>query len=345
MPAPGRPHASIEAVPVGRRRRLCRKRAGSDADRLSSADVRSAPDFGNGRDAMMRSMTGFGQAAASPNGYKIQIDIRSVNHRYQEISIRLPREWIAYEDAVKKRVQRQIRRGRVELYASIAKDPETSPPFAVNWAVADAYVNMAREMASRYSLAGLPSPSELLALPEVLRIEEVDDERKEELAASLLECVDSALDRLVAMREAEGAALKEDLINRIRTVEKLRESMFKLYPEAVTQAEQKLRQRIASLLKDVSAFDEQRFLMEAALMADKMSIDEELTRLESHIRQMEKTLEQSEPIGRKLDFLVQEMNREANTIGAKANDAAISGLVVEMKAELEKMREQIQNIE
>ena len=139
--------------------------------------------------------------------------------------------------------------------------------------------------------------------------------------------------------------MKEDLINRIRTVEKLRESMFKLYPEAVTQAEQKLRQRIASLLKDVSAFDEQRFLMEAALMADKMSIDEELTRLESHIRQMEKTLEQSEPIGRKLDFLVQEMNREANTIGAKANDAAISGLVVEMKAELEKMREQIQNIE
>jgi len=293
----------------------------------------------------MRSMTGFGQAAAASNGYKIQIDIRSVNHRYQEISVRLPREWIAYEESVRKRVQRRISRGRVEVYASIARDPETPPPVAVNWAVADAYVNMAREMVSRYSLSGMPGPSELLALPEVLRIEEVDDGRKEELADSLLECVDSALDRLVAMRETEGAALKEDLVNRIRKVEKLRESMSELYPEAVTQAEQKLRQRIGTLLKDVSAFDEERFRREPAVMGGRMSIDEELTRLESHIRQMEKTLEQTEPIGRKLDFLVQEMNREANTIGSKANDAAIGGLVVEMKAELEKMREQIQNIE
>lgn len=294
--------------------------------------------------AMIRSMTGFGHSTATAHGFKIEIDMKSVNHRYLEISVRLPREWLAFEEPMKKRIQQQIKRGRVDVFVTIGKEPGTAPAFTVNWAAADAYMNIARELAGRYSLEELPRVSDILGLPEVISAADEGGQR-EQLADTLMACVDEALGNLMVMRETEGAALKADMLNRLAAVEALRNAMNEAYPEAVTQAEHQLRQRIMALLKDHAAFDEQRFAMETALMADRMSIDEELTRLGSHVRQLKETLEQSEPVGRKLDFLIQEMNRETNTIGSKANNSAISRLVVEMKAELEKMREQIQNIE
>lgn len=299
----------------------------------------------NGCDEMIRSMTGFGQALRSFNGYTIQMDMKSVNHRYHEIMVRMPREWMKLEERLKKLIQIAVKRGRVDVFVTIEQDPSLQASFEINWSLLDGYVQAANAINERYALESTVKPIELLNLPDALRFNDQAALDEDAFAQEFMECAEEALAMLMNMRETEGRHLLADLQERLLEIERLHLAMVEASPAAVMQYQTKLRSRIHELLDDPSAFDETRFAMEVALMADRTNVDEELTRLASHIEQTRQTLQSSGPIGRKLDFIVQEMNREANTIGSKSNDTSLSQYVVEMKAELEKIREQIQNIE
>ncbi len=296
---------------------------------------------------MLRSMTGYGQSVRTISGYRLQIDVKSVNHRYNEVVVRMPREWMIYEEHLRKIAQQLVRRGRIDIFVTVERDPTSGQQAAVNWPLVESLYQAAEEIRRRLNLPeeeriGL---RDLIAVPEVLMPAEDELEDSDLMRESLEECLREAMQQLLAMREAEGRNLREDLVSRIRTVEKLREQIGQEAPLAVEHMRQKMRQRIQQLLEDPTWFDDQRFTMEVAVMAERSDIDEELARLSSHCQQFHDLLDADEPVGRKLDFLIQEMNREVNTIGSKANYAAITNLVVELKAELEKIREQVQNIE
>jgi len=296
---------------------------------------------------MLRSMTGFGHAERVALGYRIQIDIRSVNHRYSEIVVRMPREWQIHEDPLRKLIQQSIRRGRIDVFVTVDRDPNSALQPAVNWPLVESYIAAADRIRDRLNLPesdGL-KPRDLLLLPDILLTSDERPEDAEALRGELESCAREAVEQLVAMREAEGLYLKEELAARLVTVSELREALVREAPEAVEHMRRKLRERVQELLEDTGKFDEQRFVMEVALLADRANIDEELARLDSHCQQFLALLDADEPVGRKLDFLIQEMNREANTIGSKANFISITNLVVELKAELEKLREQVQNLE
>jgi len=296
---------------------------------------------------MLRSMTGFGHAERVALGYKIQIDIRSVNHRYSEIIVRMPREWQMFEDQLRKLIQQSVRRGRIDVFVTVERDPNSAAQPALNWPLVESYIAAADRIRERLNLPESDSlkPRDLLLLPDILLQSEDRLEVLDELRVELESCAQEAIGQLVAMREAEGRNLQQELAGRLLTVGELREALVREAPEAVEHLRRKLRERIQELLEDTGKFDEQRFVMEVALLADRANIDEELARLSSHCQQFLALLESDEPVGRKLDFLIQEMNREANTIGSKANFISITNLVVELKAELEKLREQVQNIE
>lgn len=295
---------------------------------------------------MIRSMTGFGQAEASVGGARLTAEVKSVNHRYAETIFRMPREWSIFEDKLRRVVQRHIKRGRIEVF--IAAEASGEPDFAgsaVNWALVDTYIAAAEQLGKRYGLSGELTLQQLLALPEVLTFERrfPADEQWED---ALLRCLEEALIRLDEMRLSEGRHLYADLRERLVTLRGLHAQAEVAAAEAVAQYRVKLRRKIGELLAESGvAIDESRLAMEVAFMAERSDISEELTRFASHIRQFGELLEAGEPVGRRLDFLIQEMNREANTIGSKAGHADLIGFAVDAKAELEKMREQVQNIE
>jgi uncharacterized protein (TIGR00255 family) len=295
-------------------------------------------------DMMIRSMTGFGQAERSLTGLTLRVDMKSVNHRYLEIAIRMPREWLHLEDSLKKRIQQRVKRGRVDVFVAAERESSAGAAVEIDWARVDGYIEAAAQIAARTGLAGLESVDDLLRLPDLIRIKEPEADG-EAWANELAACADEALDRLVRMREAEGVQLQADLNGRIRTVERLCREAADRYPQALEHNRTKLKSRIMELLEDAGSFDEQRFAMEAAVLAERSAIDEELTRLQSHLIQFQTAMQADEPVGRKLDFLLQEMNREANTIAAKCSDARLAQIVVELKSELEKIREQAQNVE
>lgn len=298
---------------------------------------------------MIRSMTGFGQSGCTSQGYRIQVDIKSVNHRYLETVVRLPKEWLAWEDGARRTVQAHVKRGRIDVFVSVEREAAGGRKAEIDWALADAYRLAAEQLRDRYSLSGPLSLEHLLGVPDLIGFRERDD--REELAAELEaflgECLREAMARLVSMRETEGGHLARDLSFRLDALERMQEAARRMAPAAVAEYRTKLRARLSELLKDreAGAIDEQRLAMEVALMAERSDIEEELTRLRSHIAQCRQLLQEDEPLGRKLDFLIQEMNREVNTIGSKGNHLDLIGQVVDMKAELEKMREQVQNIE
>jgi uncharacterized protein (TIGR00255 family) len=294
---------------------------------------------------LLRSMTGFGHSVCQAGGCKIQVDMRSVNHRYLDIAVRMPREWNALEDTVKQIVTRAVRRGRVEVVVTISRESAAAGELAVDWTLVETYIQACEQICARYGLHGRPDARDLLLIPDVLRFRDSLPEPDEPVKHALEACAEEAAGALKAMRETEGAILREDLLGRLAALESMRMKLAGLYPEALRAHLERLRGRVRQLLQDVSYFDERLFAMETAVLAERSDIAEELTRLASHFRQFRETLELDEPVGRKLDFLVQEMNRETNTIGSKSMDASISALVVEMKAELEKVREQVQNIE
>ncbi|KKO52175.1 YicC/YloC family endoribonuclease [Paenibacillus sp. DMB20] len=294
---------------------------------------------------MSLSMTGFGQSAIKFAGYTVTFEVKSVNHRYCEVLFRMPREWASFEDSLKRRIQSRIGRGRIDVYINKESDGENVSA-ALNHAMVKAYLQAADEL-RRLGVEGMPTVSDILSLPDVLisRNEKPDEGVQEQWADALCGGLDQALDGLMHMRTVEGSHLAKDIEQRIDRLQLMHAEMAGLAPTVTEEYRARLRQRLESLNDGSLTFDEHMFGMEVALFAERSNIDEELTRLKSHLDQCRRLLYQEGPAGRKLDFLIQEMNREVNTIGSKANHLTLVNRVVEMKAELEKIREQAANVE
>ncbi|MZQ81683.1 YicC family protein [Paenibacillus sp. 5J-6] len=294
---------------------------------------------------MICSMTGFGQANRSFAGYNVFIDVKSVNHRYSEVSIRMPKEWAVFEDALKKTVLQAVRRGRVDVFVTAEREAASTKSVTVDFALADAYLQAAEELKGRYGYAEQVGLKDLLRLPDLIQMKELRKEPDEEIEQELCACLQEAVAKLSDMRMREGAFLEQDIRERLVELKRIHAELEALAPGVVQDYAAKLTNRIQALLQDQTPVDEQRLATEIAIFADRSNVDEELTRLKSHFGQCDQLLSEKEPVGRKLDFLIQEMNREVNTIGSKSNHSEPTARVIAMKAELEKMREQIQNIE
>lgn len=288
-------------------------------------------------------MTGYGRGYRLEDGIGYEVEIRSVNNRFLDITVRLPGGWVCLEERVKRTIQSMVRRGRVDVFVQVRTEQPSRRKVTVDWGVAESVIRAAREMKEHFSLDGSLSVSDLFHVPEVVSVEEVPLD-PESCSVPLLEAVRKACINLVEMREKEGAALAEDLLSRTETLSKRFIEIRERAPRVVEEYRRRLESRLKEWMDGVS-LDENRLMMEAALFAERSDIEEELTRLESHLNQFRQLLSSDEPVGRRLDFLLQEMNREINTIGSKANDGQISLYVVDCKSELEKMREQVQNIE
>ncbi len=292
---------------------------------------------------MIRSMTGYGRGQQLLHGRSITVEIRSVNHRYFEFSCRTPRGCAFLEDRLKRTLQQAISRGKVEVSLTLQTVESRGGAVAVDHALAGQYLTALRALAAEYGLTDDLTLSTVARLPDLFTVCR-GEEDEEELAADVLSVLQEALDRFVAMREAEGERLRADVLSRLLTLEEHLAFVEERSPQTVAEYRARLTAKLNELLGGAVA-DEARILTEAAIVADRLAVDEETVRLHSHIAQLRGILDCAEPVGRKLDFLVQEMNRETNTIGSKCSDTAIAGHVVEMKSEIEKIREQIQNIE
>lgn len=292
---------------------------------------------------VIKSMTGYGRGESVWNGHAITAEIRSVNNRYLDCGVKLPRMYNFAEDAVKAAVQQRVSRGKVEVYLSVGPSETGGVSISVNRPVADGYYSALRELADAYSLADDISVSLLSRFPDVFLVERTEEDR-DEAVAGLLEALGKALDEFDAMREREGAKLAEDVRKRAETIKQLTAQVEERAPGIVADYRAKLTAKLQEILGSTQ-IDESRILTEAAIYADKVAVDEETVRLRSHLDQLAGMLEQGGSVGRKLDFLIQEFNREANTIGSKCNDVETGRLVVDIKAEIEKIREQIQNLE
>lgn len=292
---------------------------------------------------MIKSMTGFGRERRSFDKREILVEIRAVNHRYYEFSARTPRACGYLDDKLKLLLGNTISRGKVEISVYITNREGVNADIAVNKELALGYLSALRSSSSELSLEDDLALSDVVRLPDVFTVVKQQDD-EEEIWQQVSETAKAALEKFIEMREAEGAKLYADVIYRLQTIEDSVSQVEKLSPESVTIYRKKLTDRIAEVVGDRS-IDEARVLTEAAIFADKIAVDEETVRLRSHISQFRNLLESAEPIGRKLDFLVQEMNREINTTGSKAQMLEITNIVLDMKGELEKIREQIQNIE
>ncbi|MFL1674147.1 YicC family protein [Paenibacillus dendritiformis] len=294
---------------------------------------------------MVYSMTGYGQSVRSVGGYKITIEVKSVNHRYCEIMLRMPREWTSCEEPLRRLVQQSIKRGRVDVFINREREGEAKTAVAINEQTVKAYMEAGRLLRDQYGVSGEMTVNDWLRLPDVFTIQEEQPLSEEELLRELESGLAEAMDGLCQMRVMEGNHLAQDMKERLNRLESLHADISARAPLVVAEYRAKLQQRIEQLLDAESSLDEYKFGMEVALFADRSNIDEELTRLQSHFNQFRQLLDSTEPIGRKLDFLIQEMNREVNTIGSKANHLEIINHVVDMKAELEKIREQAANME
>ncbi|SFS50859.1 TIGR00255 family protein [Marininema halotolerans] len=288
-------------------------------------------------------MTGYGRGEVTQQGVRIVVEIKTGNHRFQELVLRMPPGWLSLEDAVKKVVQPVVRRGRGDIFVHVEGMEQLPRTFSIDWGLVDSIVQSTTELNQRYGIATTLSATELLQLPEVLKVEEARFE-VQSLQAPLLEAVQSACEQLSMMRRREGEALYHDLLERSKLLQQYCEAIQEHVPKVVLAYQNRLEKRMSEWLDHEGWMD--RIRGEAVLFADKVDIEEELTRLHSHLDQVYRALiDSKEPVGRRLDFLLQEMNREVNTIGSKANDAQIGAFVVECKSEMEKMREQVQNIE
>ncbi|MBA4494194.1 YicC/YloC family endoribonuclease [Paenactinomyces guangxiensis] len=295
------------------------------------------------KNSRLMSMTGYGRGEIDNNGIRFLTEIRSVNHRFLEIVVRLPHGWLSLEEAIRKQVQQVIRRGRVDVFITAEGNLQSERKVEVDWGIVESFVQVGKQVEERLGISGSLTIADLINKPECWIIEEPEwdvDEYRE----ALLQSVEEACQDLKKMRQREGRHLAGDLSGRVQTIVRLVDKMKQKAPLAVEHIQNRLHARMQELLAG-REFDENRLLTEVAVFADKADITEELIRLESHARQFLLALSSTEPVGRRLDFLIQEMNREANTIGSKANIQSISSLVVDCKSELEKMKEQVQNIE
>ena len=292
---------------------------------------------------MVKSMTGYGRAVETVNGREFTVELRSVNNRYLDCTVKLPRALSIAEDAVKQAVKGAISRGKVDVFISVRSEGAEDVKITLNTAMVEGYLGAMHQMAKDYGIREDISVSLLSRMPDVFTVDkpEVDEEQ---LLADLLSVVNQALERFDAMRSAEGRALENDLRSRGQTILSLVEQVEAGSGQTVADYRTRLENKLKEVLAN-TAIDESRILTEAAIFADKVAVDEETVRLRSHLDQMNNMLTTGGAIGRKLDFLLQEMNRESNTIGSKCSDVRMARIVVDIKAELEKIREQTQNIE
>ena len=292
---------------------------------------------------MVKSMTGYGRAVETVNGREFTVELRSVNNRYLDCAVKLPRALSFAEDAVKQAVKGAISRGKVDVFISLRSESAQDVKITLNAPVVEGYIAAMRQMARDYGIREDISVGLLSRMPDVFTVDkpEVDEEQ---LLSDLLSVVNKALERYDAMRTAEGKALENDLRSRGETILSLVEQVEAGSGQTVADYRTRLENKLKEVLAN-TAIDESRILTEAAIFADKVAVDEETVRLRSHLDQMNNMLTTGGAIGRKLDFLLQEMNRETNTIGSKCSDVRLARIVVDIKAELEKIREQTQNIE
>lgn len=292
---------------------------------------------------LIKSMTGYGRAVETVNGREFTVEIRSVNNRYLDCTVRLPRILSFGEDAVKQAVKGSISRGKVDVFISTRSEGGDEAEITLNRAVLEGYLTAMRQMVTEFGIQDDISVSAVSRLPEVFSVEksQVDEQQ---LLVDMLSVLEKALASFDAMRRTEGEALDRDLRSRGQTILSFVSQVEQGSPQTVSDYRTRLENKLKEVLAN-TAIDESRILTEAAIFADKVAVDEETVRLRSHLRQMNNMLDGGGAVGRKLDFLLQEMNREANTIGSKCSDVRLARVVVDIKAELEKIREQTQNIE
>ena len=292
---------------------------------------------------MVKSMTGYGRARQTLHGRDITVEVRSVNNRYLDCTVKVPRTYIFAEDAVKSRVQKAVSRGKVDVFITIDATAADETVVAVNEPLARGYYEALPKLRDMFSLEGELTAAVLAKFPDVLTVTKAEEDL-ESVAGDICAVLDEALEAYNAMRAVEGVKLCEDIAGRVTTIETVVGKVEERSPQTVAAYREKLTARMQEVLQSTT-IDESRILTEAAIFADKIAVDEETVRLRSHIAQLRTMLKSDQPVGRKLDFLIQEVNRECNTIGSKCNDLTIAQDVVNMKAEVEKIREQVQNIE
>ena len=292
---------------------------------------------------VVKSMTGYGRARETLNGRDITVEVRSVNNRYLDCTVKMPRTYVFAEDAIKTRVQKAISRGKVDVFVTIDTTAADVSVVAVNEPLARSYYEALMKLKETFSLDGEITPMSLAKFPDVLAVTRAEEDL-ETVAADICAVLEQALQAYNAMRAVEGERLADDIAARVTTIESVVSKVEERSPQTVAEYRARLTNKMNEVLQSTT-IDESRILTEAAIFADKIAVDEETVRLRSHIAQLRAMLQDSQPVGRKLDFLIQEVNRECNTIGSKCNDLTIAQDVVNMKAEVEKIREQVQNIE
>ena len=292
---------------------------------------------------MIKSMTGYGSAKDAREGLEITVELKSVNNRYLDTSVRLPRSFIFAEDAVKSAVQSRISRGKVDVFVTVDSSAAGDMSVRVNEALLKGYIEAIGHISEEYSLVNDLTAMSVARFPDVLSVEKKDMDA-EQIAAAISAVAEKALQDFDEMRIREGEKLRDDVMSRLDTIDALVRAVEEKAPETVKEYRERLTQKMEEVL-GTSGIEESRILTEAAIFADHIAVDEETVRLRSHMSQLKTMINGSSPIGRKIDFLVQEFNREANTIGSKCQNSDIAHVVVDLKSEIEKIREQIQNIE
>ena len=292
---------------------------------------------------MVKSMTGYGGSRQTVNNREVSVEIRSVNHRYFELNCRTPREMGFLEEKIKSVVKQRVFRGKVDIYVNIGVDETEQAAVTINHSLASGYVNALRELAERYELSDDISVTAVARYGDIFKVSKPQAD-EDEVWNNVKPVLDEALENFVSMRQLEGEKLYEDISSRCKTILELVSRVEERSPQTVAEYRNKLTERMNEILSTVTV-DEQRIITEAAIFADKVAVAEETVRLRSHFEQFDNILNGEGSVGRKIDFILQEMNREANTIGSKVQDAQLAHIVVDIKAELEKIREQIQNIE
>ncbi len=294
---------------------------------------------------MIKSMTGFGRCRTVLHGREISVEIKSVNHRFFEFSCRTPKGYGFLDDKLKALVNSRVSRGKIDMFVTVGAAEDTPAEVKINHSLVSGYINAMKEISETYGIENDVTVTAISRFPDVYTVSKAP-ENEEEITADVLEVANTAIDGFIAMREAEGEKMKADILGRAEVILATVDEIDERSPQTVKEYEERLLDRINRTLQDYNInIDEQRVLTEVAVFADKVAVAEETVRLRSHFAQLSKIMESQTPIGREIDFIIQEMNREANTIGSKVQDAEIAHKVVKIKSEIEKMREQIQNIE
>lgn len=292
---------------------------------------------------MIKSMTGYGSAKGTVEGIEVCVELKSVNNKFLDTSVRLPRSFLFAEDTIKSAVQAHISRGKVDVFVTVDSSMADDMVVRVNEPLLKGYIDALNHIAEEFNIPNELNAMSVSRFPDVLSVEKKELDA-DAVAEGIRSIAEQALCDFDAMREREGEKLREDVLNKLETIDKLVTTIEENAPKTVAEYREKLTQKLNEVL-GTAGIDETRILTEAAIFADKVAVDEETVRLRSHMAQLKSMLEGGSPIGRKIDFLLQEFNREANTTGSKCQNADIAHVVVDLKSEIEKIREQIQNIE